>query len=98
MRERLREVLFDDCDRAAAEASRSSAVGPALRSGAAKRKDATRRTASGHPVQSFQDLLKDLATLTRNRIRIAAYGTEYNKLTSPTAYQRHVLALLDAKL
>lgn len=98
MRERLREVLFDDCDRAAAEASRSSAVAPAMRSEVAKRKDATRRTASGHPVQSFQDLLKDMATITRNRIRIAEYGTEYNKLTSPTHYQRHVLALLDAKL
>lgn len=98
MRERLREVLFDDCDRDAAQASRTSAVAPAMRSDAAKRKDATRRTASGHPVQSFQDLLKDLATITRNRIRIAEYGTEYNKLTSPTAYQRHVLELLDAKL
>lgn len=98
MRERLREVLFDDCDRQATQATRPSAVAPSMRSEAAKRKDATRRTASGHPVQSFHDLLKGMATITRNRIRIAEYGTEYNKLTSPTEYQRHVLGLLDAKL
>ena len=55
MRERLREVLFDDCDTASASASRTSVVGPSVRSAAAKRKDATRRTPSGHPVQSFQD-------------------------------------------
>jgi len=98
MREKLREVLFDDCDRESAQAARPSAVAPAIRSETAKRKDATRRTASGHPVQSFQDLLKDMATITRNRIRISEYGAEYNKLTSPTDYQRRVLELLDAKL
>jgi len=98
MRERLKEVLFDDCDREAAQATRSSVVGPSIRSETAKRKDATRRTATGHPVQSFQDLLKDMATITRNRIRIAEYGAEYNKLTTPTDHQRHVLGLLEAKL
>ena len=98
MRERLREVLFDDCDREAAQAIRSSAVAPSMRSETAKRKDATRRTATGHPVQSFQDLLKDMATITRNQIRIAEYGAEYNKLTTPTDHQRHVLGLLEAKL
>lgn len=98
MRERLREVLFEDCDRESAQAARLSAVAPAMRSNTAKRKDATRRTASGHPVQSFQDLLKDMATITRNRIRISEYGAEYNKLTSPTDYQRRVLELLEAKL
>ena len=98
IRERLREVLFEDCDRESAQAARLSAVAPAMRSNTAKRKDATRRTASGYPVQSFQDLLKDMATITRNRIRISEYGAEYNKLTSPTDYQRRVLELLDAKL
>ena len=98
MRERLREVLFDDCDTASASASRTSVVGPSVRSEAAKRKDATRRTPSGHPVQSFQDLLRDLATLTRNRIRIADYDAIYDKLTAPTAYQQHVFNLLQVAL
>jgi hypothetical protein len=98
MRERLREVLFDDCDRQAAESQRSSVVAPAPRSAAARAKDATRRTATGGPVQSFQDLLKDLATLTRNRLRISEFNAEYDKLTSPTDHQRHVLELLSVKL
>lgn len=94
IRERLRDVLFDDCDRESASDSRSSAVAPAVRSQAAKQKDATRRTAEGHPVQSFQDMLRDLATLTRNRIRIADLDAEYDKLTTPTPYQRQVFDLL----
>ena len=98
MREKLKEVLFDDCDRQSAQASRSSPVSPAPRSKAARAKDATRRTETGFPVQSFQDLLSDMATLTRNRIRVAEFGSEYDKLTTPTAYQRHVLELLDAQL
>jgi hypothetical protein len=98
MRQPLREVLFDDCDPHTARASRRSAVTPAVRSDAAKKKDATRRTESDFPVQSFQDLLRDLATITRNRIRIAPYDAEYQKTTTPTDYQRQVLSLLQCTL
>jgi hypothetical protein len=65
MRDRLRELLFDDDDREATQKSRRSVVAPAARSKSAREKDATHRTASGLPVQSFQDLLKDLATQRR---------------------------------
>jgi hypothetical protein len=98
MRQRLREVLFEDCDRESARASRSSPVAPAVRSEAAKRKDATRFTAQGHPVQGFRDLLRDLATLARNRIRITEVDAEYDKLTAPTEYQRHVFNLLNVTI
>jgi len=98
LRERLREVLFDDCDRPSGRASRRCVVAPSVRSEAAKRKDATRRTNSGHPVKSFQDLLGDLATLTRNRIRIVDYDVTYEKLATPTVYQQHVLDLLGVTL
>lgn len=98
MRERLREVLFDDCERESGCALRSSVIAPSVRSPAAQRKDATRRTKSGFPVQSFQDMLGDLATLSRHRIRIADYDATYDKLTVPTAYQQHVLELLDVAL
>jgi len=98
MRGRLRELLFDDCDRASAEAERKSIVAPSARSAAAKQKDATRRTQSGLPVQSFQNLLKDMSTLTRNRIRVGEFDAEYDKLTNPTPYQRRVLELLDITL
>ena len=62
----LGEFLFDDDDRESAESSRRSVVAPSPRSNSAKQKDATRRTASGYPVQSFQAMLKDLATLCRS--------------------------------
>ncbi len=96
MRDRLRDVLFDDDDRESAQASRSSVVGPAVRSHSATRKDATRRTASGHPVQSFQDLLKDLGTLCRNRVCLESSGVEFQQLSEATDSQRHALDLLDA--
>ena len=98
MREKLQSILFDDHDRQTAQATRSSVVSPVIRSASAKRKDATRKTEDGYPVQSFQDLLSDMATLTRNRIRISAIDVKYDKLASPTSYQRHVLELLDVQL
>ena len=76
LRDRLRELLFDDDDREAAQKSRRSVVAPAKRSKSAREKDATLRTASGLPVQSFQDLLKDLATLNRNTVRLESSGAE----------------------
>ena len=75
--------------------SRVLIVAPAERSDAAKQKDATRRTSSGHPVQSFQDLLKDMATLCRSKVRLVTCGAEFEQLTVATEYQRHVLSLLE---
>ena len=98
MREQLRSVLFADDDREASKASRQSVVAPAQRSSSAKRKDSNRRNDDGYPVQSFHDVLKDLGTLCRNRIRISYYDAEYDKLTSPTPYQQHVLGLLGVDL
>ena len=65
MRERLRELLFDDDEREAAQKSRRLVVAPTKRSKSARDKDATLCTESGLPVQSFEELLKDLATLNR---------------------------------
>lgn len=82
-------------DRESAQASRKSVVAPAVRSQSARRKDETGRTASGLRVQSFQDLLKDLATLSRHRVQLTSSGAEFPRLTESTALQRHVLELLD---
>ena len=98
MREQLRPVLFADNDRESAAAARKSIVAPAPRSESAKRKDANRHTDDGHPVQSFHDILKDLGTLCRNRIRIPEYDAEYDRMTNPTSYQQHVLGLLGVAL
>jgi len=98
MRRQLQSVLFEDHDKASAAASRNSIVAPAQRSESARRKERTRRTDDGYPVQSFQDALLDLGTLCRNRIRIGQYNLSYDKVTEPTDYQRHVLNLLGVSL
>jgi transposase len=94
MRDALREIIFDDADVASAQASRKSVVAKAKRSSSAKQKDATRLTPEGLPVQSFQDLLKDMGTLCRNSIRFESSENVFNQLTESTALQRRVLELL----
>jgi hypothetical protein len=93
MRQALAPILFDDHDRAAAEALRTSPVAKAQPSTAAKRKAATKRTDEGLPVQSFRSLLADLATLTRNTVRFGRAAT-FPVLATPTQTQRRALDLL----
>jgi hypothetical protein len=92
MRRALAPLLFDDHDRANAQRQGRSVVARAERSEAAKRKAKTRRTAEGYPVHSFQTLLKDLATLTSNRVRIA--GARFDQLSRPTPLQQRAFELL----
>ena len=94
MRDALRELIFDDEELVAAQATRRSVVAKAQRSKSAKHKDATRCTPENLPVQSFQDLLKDMGTLTRNRIRFESCASVINQLTESTTLQRRVLDLL----
>jgi transposase len=95
MRRALAELLFDDHEREAAEATRASIVAPAPRSEAAQQKERQRRTTDGFPVQSFQCLLKDLATLCKNRLRWSSNPeVEFQRVTLPTALQRQVFHLL----
>jgi len=65
MRRRLAPLLYDDDDRAAAQAARGSIVAKAERSAAARAKETTGVTADGLPVHSLRSLLADLATYTR---------------------------------
>jgi hypothetical protein len=71
LRQVLKPILFDDHDRAGAEAARSSIVAKAERSDAGERKAATKRTEDGLPIHSFRSLLTDLATITRNIMAIS---------------------------
>jgi transposase len=71
MRQVLRPILFEDHDKAAAEAARTSIVAKAERSAAAMRKIASKRTDDDLPVHSFQSLMADLATVTRNTMAMA---------------------------
>jgi transposase len=93
MRRDLAPILFDDHEPDAAEAKRESIVQPAERSDAALKKAATKRTADGLPVQSFRDLLADLATLALNRVRTPS-GATFDMLTEPTQLQRKAFELL----
>jgi hypothetical protein len=84
VRQALAPILFDDHDRAAAQAQRSSPVSKATVSPAALRKHKTKRTDDGLPVHSFRSLLADLATLTRNQVRFAT-GSTFTMLATPTS-------------
>jgi transposase len=94
MRQALTPVLFDDHDRAAAEAQRRSPVSKAQVSPAGRRKAARKRTDDGLPVHSFRSLLADLATVTRNTVR---FGANLNAtiLATPTPFQQYVFELLE---
>ncbi len=76
MRQELAPVLFDDHRRDDAAAERASIVAPARRSEAARRKAARKRTDDGLPVLSFQSLLSELSTFTRNTMALAATPTD----------------------
>jgi hypothetical protein len=93
MRQALAPIMFDDHDRAAAQAQRRSPVRKAIVSPAAQRKAARKRIDDGHPVHSFRTLLADLATVTRNTVR---FGTnlDVTVLTTPTPLQQHAFDLL----
>jgi len=97
MRQSLAPMLFDEPDPAARDAQRTSPVAKAVPSPAAQRKAVRKRTdpAEGEPLplHSFHTLLGDLATLTRNVVRLGR-----DRLTAilatPTRTQHRALDLL----
>jgi transposase len=96
MREHLKPMLFDEDDPAAATRERASIVAPAQPSPAALRKRASKITADGGPVHSFQTLLRDLATCTLNEMTTPlndAYS--FTVVATPTAIQAQAFRLLD---
>jgi hypothetical protein len=97
MRQALAPMLFDDHDRAAGEALRSSPVAKAEPSPAAKRKAKKKCTDDGQPVHSFRTLLADLATLTRNIVK-CGNAPEMALLARPTEIQQRAFDLLGIKL
>ena len=99
MRRRLAPLLFDDHDRAAAAAERTSIVAPAQRSPAAKRKTALRRTDDGLPVHSFRSLINDLATLCLNKVSLPSNQKyRFDLPTKPTPLQARAFQLLGVGL
>jgi len=97
MRQSLASMLFDEPDPAAREAQRTSPVAKAEPSPAARRKAARKRTVpvDGEPLpmHSFHTLLGDLATLTRNIVRLGRHRL-ITILATPTRTQHRALDLL----
>jgi hypothetical protein len=97
MRRELAPLLFEDHDKGAAQLQRRSGVARAEPSPAATKKVRTRRTSDGLPVHSFQTLLKDPSTLTKNRVRIGG-GVAFDQLAGPPPIQRRAFELLEVPL
>ena len=95
MRRALAPILFDDDDKATAARRRKSAVAKAQRSEKAERKARTKLTTDGFPVHSFQTLLRDLATLAKNRVQPKDGSAKpFEIITTPTPLQQRALDLL----
>jgi len=95
MRRALAPLLFDEEDHEAAETQRTSIVAPAQRSLSAQQKAISKQTVDGFPVHSFRTLLADLATLTRNRVRMGEHL--FDMLATPTTLQDRAFELLQVR-
>ena len=98
MRQKLAPILFDDHDKETAKNLRKSVVAPAQRSPAAKKKDGTKRTEDEFRVHSFQTLLKDLGTITKDWCLPKISGTPvFEKTTRLSQLQKKAFELLELK-
>ncbi len=104
MRRSLAPLLFDDQEPEVAASLRASAVSPAMRSPSAQRKAQQKRNDEGLAVHSFQSLLKYLATINQNYLRLkpasgdAGESPELVTFTEPTPLQHRALDLLGVSL
>ena len=99
MRQALASMLFDEDDPLDAFSKRSSVVAPARRSSSAQTKAQRKRTKDNFPVHSFQTLLKDLATIVKDRVQPRLPGAPaFDKITIPTPVQQQAFQLLGVKL
>jgi transposase len=94
MEKALAPLLLTDHDPQGAEARRDSVVAPARRSVAGERKVRRRRTDEGAPARSFDTLMKDLMTLTKNETRVHGTEVTFNKYPCPTPLQEKAFELL----
>ena len=91
LRRAWKPLLFDDEQ----PPRQPDPVAKARRSDQAERKARTKRTQAGAPCHSLQTLLSELATRTRNTIRLQASAATFDQLTTPTETQTRALALIN---
>lgn len=95
MRQALKPMLFDEDDHEGSQRQRTDVVAQKRPSASAAAKARSRKTAGGLPVHSFQTLLDDLATLTRNTIKPEIPGAHgWTRDAEPTELQAAILGLL----
>jgi hypothetical protein len=95
MRRALAPLLFEDAQRGGEPAS--FPVTPTQHSPAAQAKVRRKGPADNLPIQSFRDLLRDLATLVKNRIQPTLKSIPpFEVVTRPTPLQKRALELLDS--
>ena len=95
MREQLAPLLFEDDDREAARAARSTPVGKAEVSGSGRAKASSKQTPDGMPVHSFATLMADLGTLTLNDAVLPGRpGSRFTLAAEPTEIQARAFRLL----
>ena len=96
MRRCLAPLLFDDDPNTVPP---DSVATPAQVSRSALDKASRKVNVDGLPAHSFQTLLDDLATISRNRIIPGPPGVEpFETLTRPTALQNRAFELLGVQL
>ncbi|MDP9347414.1 MAG: IS1634 family transposase [Actinomycetota bacterium] len=91
LREAWAPLLFKDEQ----PTSPADPVAKATRSPSALRKAHSKRTDTGEQVHSYKSLLAELATLTRNTIRLPQTTATFDKLSEPTAIQARALELAE---
>jgi transposase len=97
LRRALASLLFDD--QRSGPPPAASPVAPAKRSASAQAKAQTKRTPDNLPVQSFRDLLRDLATIVKNRIQPTLKSIPpFEVVTRPTPLQKRALELIGVSL
>jgi hypothetical protein len=94
MERALAPLLLTDHDPEGGKALRSSIVAPARRSRAGMRKVRRQMTDEGDPARSLQTLLKDLATLTKNQMRVEGSSVTFDQYAVPTPLQERAFNLL----
>jgi len=96
MRKALAPLLFED-EELDERRERRDPVKPAKPSASVKRKKTVRLTPDGFEIHSFQTLLAELATRSRNRCRVKSdtAGPTFYEITEPTPLQNRAFQLLD---
>src|SRR5438128_3098159 len=90
LRQAWKPLLFDDEQ----PPSQLDPVAKARRSPQAEQKARSKRTTTGERCHSLPTLIAELASRTRNTIRLHR-GASFDQLTQPTPTQTHALALID---